>query len=162
MGARKLVPGFSFLTADSLPSAIAMHFHDVRNKDFDEVAEDTHGEYYRKRTPMELSSEDWKPTVDWDAQVSKMKDGPTLEAAEQGLDEEWQWAVIVEPKRPERKWKNGQEQGCLESAFPVALGRFLGIRGSLGHLSAVAGGHTVARCLTLASGGFGHLLKWAR
>ena len=89
MGERKLVPGFSCLTADSLPLAVAMHFHDVRNKDFDEVAEDTHGEYYRKRTPMELSSEDWKPTVDWDVQVSKMKDGPTLEPAEQGLDEEW-------------------------------------------------------------------------
>lgn len=67
----------------------------------------------------------------------------------------------MEPKRQERKWKNGQEQEYLESAFPVALGRFLGICGSLGHLSAVAGGRRVARCLTLASGAFGHLLKRA-
>ena len=69
--------------------------------------------------------------------------------------------MIVEPKRPERKRKKGQEQECLENAFPAALGRFWGIRGSLGHLSAVAGGRKVARCMTLASGAFRHLLKWA-
>lgn len=56
MGKRKLVPGFSFLTADDLPSAIALSFHDVRDKDFDQAgfhdfAEDPRGEYYHKRTP---------------------------------------------------------------------------------------------------------------
>lgn len=35
MGKRKLVPDFSFLTADDLRSAIALPFHDLRDKDFD-------------------------------------------------------------------------------------------------------------------------------
>lgn len=63
MSKRKLVSGCSFLTADALPSAIAVHFHGVRKKDFDEAGfddfdEDTRGEYYHKRTPKKLSSED--------------------------------------------------------------------------------------------------------